>query len=64
MEGLIGVSGDICEPGCGDGWIGERLVGEVTDKEDKWRDNAVDDLSTMPDSVRPDWVADCCWDWE
>lgn len=55
MEGLIGVSGDICEPGCGDGWMGERLVGEVTDKEDRLRDSAVEDLSTMP-------VSDCCCD--
>lgn len=58
----MGVSGDICDPGCGDGCIGERLVGEVTDKEERLRDSAVEDLSTIPPSFSPDCPGACCWD--
>ena len=41
----MGVIGETCElacvDGCGDGLIGERLVGEVTESEERLRESAV-----------------------
>ena len=54
MDGLIGVNGET------DGCMGDRLVGEVTDKDDKLRESEVEDLlSTMVESVKED-CEDCC----
>ena len=58
FEGLMGVIGDT------EGWTGDRLVGEVTVREERLREREVDDLvSTMAESVKLDWE-DCwedCW---
>ena len=54
----MGVIGDT------EGWTGDRLVGEVTVREERLREREVDDLvSTMAESLRLDWE-DCwedCW---
>ena len=64
-EGLMGVMGDTWELACVEGWgeglIGERLVGEVTEREERLREREVEGLvSTMDESLRAD--CDDCWD--
>lgn len=55
MEGLIGVIGDT------EGCIGDKLVGEVTLKEDKLSEREVEDLlSTIDESLSVD--CDDCWE--
>ena len=54
MEGLIGVIGET------EGCIGDKLVGEVTLREDRLSESDVEDLlSTMAESLSADWD-DCC----
>ena len=51
----MGVIGDT------EGWTGDRLVGEVTVKEDRLRDREVEDLlSTIAESLRLVW--EDCWE--
>lgn len=55
MEGLIGVIGET------EGCIGDRLVGEVTLKEDKFSESEVEDLpSTMEELLSED--CEDCWE--
>ena len=60
MEGLMGVMGDT------EGCIGDRLVGDVTESEERLSERLVEDLlSTMAESfmeVEEElfWVC-CCW---
>ena len=49
MDGLIGVIGET------EGWMGDKLVGEVTVREERLRESEVEDLlSTMEESLRAD----------
>ena len=41
----MGVIGDMCEFGWGDGCMGDRFVGEATDREERLRERAVEGLS-------------------
>ena len=56
MEGLIGVIGEMCEFGWGEGCMGDRLVGEATDREERLSESAVEGLSWREGS-------DICCDW-
>lgn len=61
MDGLIGVMGDKAEApeGAVGGFVGDRLVGEATDKDDRLRDRAA--VFALPGvfvadrSARPGW---------
>ena len=55
LDGLMGVMGET------EGWMGERLVGEVTVRDERLRDREVEDLlSTMAGSLSADW--EFCWE--
>lgn len=56
LEGLIGVIGEMCEFGWGEGCMGDRLVGEATDREERLSESAVEGLSWREGS-------DICCDW-
>ncbi len=56
MEGLMGVIGDT------EGCIGDRLVGEVTESEERVRESE-DLLSTMVASCMHCWEVFCCCCW-
>ena len=61
FDGLMGVIGEMCEFGCGDGCTGDRFVGDATERDDRFKDREA--LSTMPDSFMLGWD-DCVCDWD